>query len=158
MNIFFLDNDVTLCAQYHCDKHVIKMILESAQILCTVLHQYGIDAPYRPTHQKHPCTIWAGESLDNWLWLKQLVVALNKEYQYRFMHDEPHKSTIVVLDLPNPPISAIGITERPQVMPEQYKIPGDPVTAYRQFYLSEKSHLLNYTKRVAPFWVTKIEN
>lgn len=47
MNIFYLDEDVTLCAQYHCDKHVIKMILESAQILCTVLHQNNLSAPYR---------------------------------------------------------------------------------------------------------------
>jgi len=153
MNIFFLDNDLSLCAQYHCDKHVIKMILESTQILCAVLHQHGVNAPYRPTHQKHPCVIWAGESLDNWLWLRDLVVELNKEYQYRFDHDEPHQSASVASELPLPPIPAIGITERPQAMPDQYKVLGDPVTAYRRFYLGEKRQLLKYTKRGVPEWL-----
>lgn len=57
MNIFYLDDDIETCARYHCDKHVIKMILESAQILCTVLWINQIPAPYRSTHKHHPCVI-----------------------------------------------------------------------------------------------------
>ena len=79
MNIFYLDEDTEICAQYHCDKHVVKMILEYAQILCTVLHELGQEAPYRPTHRNHPCTVWARESLDNWIWLRALCQALNQE-------------------------------------------------------------------------------
>lgn len=154
MNIFFLDEDISLCAQYHCDAHVVKMILESTQMLCTVLHQQGIDAPYRPTHQHHPCVIWAGESLDNWCWLKTLVAELNNEYQYRFDHDEAHQSATVAMTLPLPPLDEIGITERPQAMPDKYKVPGDPVAAYRRFYLAEKYHLLKYTKREVPEWIS----
>src|SRR5688572_10301475 len=120
MNIFFLDSELSLCAQYHCDSHVIKMILESTQILCTVLHQHGLQAPYRATHQKHPCVIWAGASLDNWSWLQALTLELNKEYQYRFEHDKPHQSALAAMQLTPPPLPAIGITERPQVMPVQY--------------------------------------
>ena len=148
-----LDNELELCAQYHCDKHVVKMILESAQMLCTVLHQNGQDAPYKSTHEKHPCVIWAGESLDNWIWLKNLTEELNKEYQYRFEHSKSHRSAAVVRALTLPSIASKGITERPQAMPEEYKVPGDPVAAYRQFYLSEKHHLLHYTKRDKPWWV-----
>jgi len=155
LNIFFLDENLTLCAQYHCNCHVVKMILESTQILCTVLHTYGVDAVYRPTHFKHPCVLWAGESLDNWLWLKELVVELNKEYQYRFKHSESHRSANVASALPLPPIPSFGITERPQIMPEQYRIRGDPVTAYRQFYLGEKVHLLKYSRRAVPPWILR---
>ncbi|ODN41423.1 pyrimidine dimer DNA glycosylase/endonuclease V [Piscirickettsia litoralis] len=153
MNIFYLDNDIKQCAQYHCDAHVVKMILESAQMLCTVLHQQGIEAPYRPTHANHPCVVWLGESLDNWLWLKQLAFALNDEYRYRYNKKDDHKSIGVVKELSLPPLKSLGITERPQTMPEQYKVTGDPVAAYRQFYLAEKSHLLKYTKRNFPSWV-----
>jgi len=153
LNIFFLDEDVTLCAQYHCNAHVVKMILESTQMLCTVLHSHALAAPYRSTHVKHPCVVWAGESLDNWRWLRVLVVELNKEYQYRFEHEAPHRSVNVALTLVEPPIPSFGITERPQIMPGQYQVSGDPVAAYRNFYLGEKRHLLKYSRRAVPEWV-----
>lgn len=152
MNIFYLDEDITLCARYHCDSHVVKMILESVQILCTVLSKNKVSAPYRPTHKNHSCFIWAGESLENWIWLRNLVFELNKEFQYRFDHNSPHKSVLVSNSLALPPIPAIGITERPQAMPEIYKILGDPITAYRQYYVAEKGSLLKYTKRPVPEW------
>ena len=57
MNIFLLDWNTDVCAQYHCDKHVVKMILESTQMLSTVHSKYYSDlAPYLPVHAKHPCT------------------------------------------------------------------------------------------------------
>jgi hypothetical protein len=66
INIFVLDLDIPTCAAYHADQHVIKMVLESAQMLCTVLSGYGVATPYKPTHARHPCTLWAGASLANW--------------------------------------------------------------------------------------------
>ena len=54
MNIFILDNNIEKCARYHCDQHVVKMILESVQILCTALNKKGMQTPYRSTHVKHP--------------------------------------------------------------------------------------------------------
>jgi hypothetical protein len=155
LNIFFLDEDLILCAQYHCDAHVVKMILESTQMLCTVLSLSGINTPYRPTHPKHPCVVWSTASLDNWCWLRDLVVELNQEYQFRFEHTHVHRSADVALKLPTPPIPSRGITERPQTMPEHYKIPGNPVAAYRKFYLGEKKHLFKYTKRAVPPWITR---
>ena len=151
MNIFYLDSNVDTCARYHCDKHIIKMILESAQILCTVLWMHNISAPYRKTHQYHPCVLWANESLSNWLWLKDLATALNKEYQYRFDHQKNHKSYDVILSLENPPLPELGLTKRPQAMPHEFK-QTNPVKAYRAYYKNCKRHLAYWTKRSTPEW------
>jgi len=84
MNILVLDNDIEKCAQYHCDKHVVKMILESAQMLSATLRLNGADQGYQVTHKNYPCTKWTRESLSNWKWLKKLATALNKKYKFRF--------------------------------------------------------------------------
>ena len=151
MNIFYLDSVITQCARDHCDKHVVKMILESAQILCSVLWMHDIKAPYKPTHLHHPCVLWANQSLSNWLWLKQLSGALNEEYKYRFNHKKNHKSYDVVLKLQNPSIIDLGLTERPQALPDEFK-QTDPVKAYRQYYKARKLHLAQWTKREIPVW------
>ena len=153
MNIFYLDEDIEVCARYHVDAHVVKMILESAQMLCTAAHVHGMSVPYKPTHLNHPCVIWAAASEDNWVWLRALMTALNKEYQYRFEHQKPHQSMVALQSLSKPSILSRGLTERPQVMPEAYKIPGHPVQAYRAYYASEKRHILRYTKRTTPSWM-----
>lgn len=151
MNIFYLDEDITKCARFHCDKHVIKMILESAQILCSVLWMHDVKAPYRLTHIHHPCVIWANESLSNWLWLKDLAKALNDEYKYRFNHEKNHKSYDVILNLEVPSIIDHGLTERPQVMPDEFK-QVDPVKAYRAYYKARKREIARWTKRDIPAW------
>jgi hypothetical protein len=152
MNIFVLDSDVRKCARYHADRHVIKMILESTQMLCTALHRHGVEAPYKPTHRKHPCTLWAGESLANWKWLRRLALALNEEYKYRFGGKGDHSSAVVALKLQPPPINNIGLTEFAQAMPEEYKVKGDAVAAYRKFYIGEKSRFAKWTRRKVPKW------
>lgn len=151
MNIFYLDDDIRHCAQFHCDKHVIKMTLESAQILCSVLCINHIKAPYKATHLKHPCVIWANQSLSNWLWLKALAGALNDEYKYRFNHTKNHKSFDVILSLEIPLIPDLGLTERPQALPDEFK-QNDPIQAYRDYYQSRKQHLAQWTKRGKPYW------
>lgn len=155
MNIFYLDSDVTQCARFHSDKHVIKMILESAQILCSVLWLHQIEAPYKPTHLNHPCVLWANESLSNWIWLKKLAYALNEEYKYRFNRNN-HKSYDVILMLEIPPIPDYGLTKRPQVLPDELK-QEDPVIAYRHYYKIYKRHLGHWTKRDVPDWFLKTD-
>lgn len=155
MNIFYFDSDFEICARDHCDVHVIKMILESAQILCTVLWLHDIAAPYRPTHQRHPSVLWANQSLSNWCWLKALAGALNKEYQYRFHHDVNHRSYDVIESLPLPPLPDMGLTEMPQVMPPEYQH-ACPVTAYRRYFMGCKTHLAKWKKRPAPLWFNAI--
>lgn len=147
-----LDLDIRKCAQFHADQHVIKMILESAQMLCTVLNKYDIPAPYKPTHFDHPCTLWAGASLTNWKWLKTLALALNEEYKYRFGKSRDHQSALVICELPIPPIQDKGLTEFAQTMPEKYRVPGDAVKAYRKFYIGEKYRFATWKKRGVPKW------
>ena len=152
MNIFILDKDIEKCAQYHCDQHVVKMILESVQMLCTALNKKGFTTPYKSTHIKHPCVLWVEESFGNYSWLQNLALALNTEYRFRFERDSDHKSIHVLNEISNCSYDNPGLTEFAQAMPDKYKIPGDPVRAYRRFYLGEKMGFAKWTKRSAPEW------
>jgi hypothetical protein len=152
MNIFVLDNDIEKCAQYYCDKHVIKMILESAQMLSATLRLNGIDKGYQVTHKNHPCTKWTRESLSNWKWLKKLATSLNKEYKFRFSHQINHKSYDLIKILPIPKIKDYGLTPFAQAMPNEFKNK-NPIKAYRDFYCSEKKNILFWTKRTKPEWI-----
>ncbi len=149
MNIFILDINKTKSAQYHCDKHVSKMILEATQLLCN--HVYL--PPYKPTHTKHPCSLWVGESIDNWLWLQEFVLELNKEKIYRYK--KSHKSADIARNL-NPPYKYLpfnkGLTPFAQAMPEQYK-DSDPVIAYRNYYKNEKMSIATWKNRSIPFFM-----
>lgn len=157
MNIFVLDTDIEKCARYHCDQHVIKMILESVQILCTALNKKGMSTPYRSTHIKHPCVLWVEESFDNFIWLKKLALALNKEYKYRFNKNTDHRSIAVLGEISGHRYEGTGLTEFVQAMPDQYKVPGDAVLAYRRFYLGEKMRFARWTKRRMPDWINEQE-
>ncbi len=153
MNIFILDNDIATCARYHCDQHVIKMILESVQLLCTALNQKGMVTPYKSTHIKHPCVLWVAESHDNFLWLVKLTHALNAEYRFRFQKEVDHKSMAVLGQVEGLSFPGIGLTEFAQAMPEEYKLPGDAVSAYQRFYAGDKLGFARWTKRPTPDWL-----
>jgi len=153
MNIFVLDKNIEKCAQYHCDQHVVKMILESVQMLCTALNKKGITTPYKSTHQNHPCVLWVERSFNNFSWLRNLAFTLNNEYRFRFEKEVDHKSISVLHEISNHDYGKQGLTEFAQAMPETYKVPGDPVRAYRQFYLGEKMVFAKWTKRSIPDWV-----
>jgi hypothetical protein len=151
MNIFLLSLNLRLCAQYHVDKHVVKMILEAAQVLCTAIWLSGGTAPYKATHRKHPCTIWSAESLSNWVFLKDLCCELNEEYRYRYDKQVNHKSWDLIKDLPSPEIPDIGLTAFAQAMPVQYK-GEDAVEAYRRYYVGAKHSFAVWSKRDEPEW------
>jgi hypothetical protein len=153
MNIFVLDYDINRCSRYHCDQHVVKMILESVQMLCTALNKKGVSTPYRSTHVNHPCVLWVERSYDNFIWLRDLALALNEEYRFRFEKDRDHKSIAILRELPGPAYESHGLTEFAQAMPQQYKVPGNAVKAYRQFYLAEKMAFARWTRRKTPAWV-----
>ena len=82
MNIFILDQDPVKSAQFQCNKHVVKMCLETAQLLCSVFPS-GL-APYKRTHYNHPCAKWARDSWCNYMWLISHGHALCNEYEYRY--------------------------------------------------------------------------
>ncbi|WMC10099.1 pyrimidine dimer DNA glycosylase/endonuclease V [Oceanimonas pelagia] len=153
MNIFILDNNIERCAEYHCDQHVVKMILESVQILCTALNKKGFETPYKSTHIKHPSVLWVEESYDNFRWLIRLTSALNAEYRYRYRKEQDHKSMPVLAQIQQFEYPSTGLTAFAQAMPEQYKVPGDAVQAYRNFYLGEKLKFARWTRRGIPYWV-----
>ena len=142
MNIFVLDRNPKICAQYHCDKHVVKMILETAQMMCTVLNEVGYETPYKSTHSKHPCTLWLKESRNNYLWTRRLASWLNREYKLRYNKTDNHKSWDVIAKLPSLPkeLPLTCMTEFPQAMPDQYKNPNDHVDAYRKYMIAEKHY------------------
>lgn len=152
MNIFVLDQDMRRCARYYADQHVVKMILEGTQMLCTVLNENGVETPYKSTHTKHPCTLWTGKSLENWRWLRRLTLELNREFKYRYRREIDHQSAVVARALPQPPIPDLGLTEFAQAMPEEYRVPGDAVSAYRSFYVGEKARFATWTRRRRPRW------
>jgi hypothetical protein len=160
MNIFYLDRDPELAAKAHCDKHVVKMILESAQILCTVINEragYQL-TPYKSTHRNHPCTLWAGQRYENAKYLVDLARALDEEFRYRFNHEVSHKSwqmleDIDIFNLIHIYLPREGVQSPPALaMPDEYRL-ADPVESYRLYYRLDKQHLLTYTKTERPSWL-----
>jgi hypothetical protein len=152
MNIFVLDKDIELCARYHCDQHVSKMILESVQMMCTALNKKDLEAPYKSTHEMHPCVLWVGDSHANFRWLGKLARALNDEYKYRYARNRDHASIKVLDEIEAIRFHCNGLTEFAQAMPDQYRVPGNAVKAYRTFYQNEKRKFATWTRRSEPGW------
>lgn len=139
MNIFILDYDLKKNAEYHCDQHVNKMILEAAQMLCTVAASNGIlNVPYKATHPKHPCTLWAGSSMDNYMYLCDYAYYLNEEAKRRYARKTDHKSWTVIESLDFPKLESKGLTTFAKAMPEEFKKITDPVEAYRAYYRTKE--------------------
>lgn len=152
MNIFVLDSNPATAAEMLCDRHVVKMIVESAQIMATVHHRYGSLATYRSTHEHHPCTLWAGNSAHNYAWLLAHAKAMCCEYTARY--GRKHKTEYYVFGelhaLPRG-IPVVGQTPFAQAMPDQYR-DIDPVLAYRRYYIGSKAEICKWTNRDVPAW------
>lgn len=149
MNIFVLDRNPIIAAQYHCDRHVVKMILESAQMLST-----ATGMGYKPTHHNHPCTLWVKQSAQNALWLHQLAFYLNREWQERYGHKNNHKSWEVIKTLDYGMLPDRDMTPFAQAMPDDYKR-ADPVQAYRDYYRGEKSDIATWRNNTPDWWYTQ---
>lgn len=155
MNIFILDENPDVAATLHNDKHVVKMIVETAQLLSTAHHVAGSPIAaklYRKTHENHPCAKWVRESKANYEWAYFLFNALCIEYTYRYgkQHKTMREKAIALGNIPN--IPDVGLTPFPQCMPDDCRVPGDPVSAYRKYYREHKSHIANWKKRDIPEW------
>lgn len=164
MNIFYLDESPAVAAIYHCDKHVVKMILESAQLLCTAVNVTAGKqiTPYKTTHINHPCSIWIRESFANWFYVYKLMLYLENEWQFRYGHIKRHKSVSLLTefkdgfrleDLAKVYLSDKPFTKPALAMPDHCKISSDPTECYRYYYRTEKKDLLTYTGREMPFWL-----
>jgi hypothetical protein len=177
MNIFYLDHDVTKCAEMHNDKHVVKMILEYAQLLSTahrvidgtlvdgysktgrkqkryVLSDHRDSTLYSATHLNHPSAVWVRKNQKNYIWLSQLLHACCKEYTYRYGKVHKVERDGLLEELYNWPMNmATGdFTEPTPAMPDEVKIPGDSIKSYRNYYINNKVHLASWKKRQVPEW------
>lgn len=157
MNIFYLDRNIEKCAQAHCDKHVNKMILEGAQLLASAHHLTNPEAAtipdmYRLTHKNHPDAIWVRSSINHYLYLMDLMEALNEECQYRYEHSRTHVSLLKVHSWPYPVLPDIKFTEPPKCVHDDWKQVPDTVEAYRKYYCRDKKDIVSWTKRQPPEW------
>lgn len=183
MNIFYLDQDPRQCAEWMVDKHVVKMILETAQLLSTahrvldgqlvevsffvdgldrrvkkkklwLLEDTRNDVLYNATHMNHPSAIWARQSVENYNWLVEHLFALGDEYTYRY--GKVHKTmTKLGYEIQSPPhnLRDWDMTPMPSCMAEEYIISDDPVTNYRNYYKHGKSNIHAWKNREAPSWI-----
>ena len=181
MNIFILDESPKEAARLQCDKHIVKMILESAQMLSTAHRMLDGTLEYRPSvsgkrlvryyvhpdqifennlykavHFDHPCTEWTMESVDNYIWHYEHFLALGDEYNYRY--GKHHKSMGLRSMLFRPPqniLTGFGKTPFRLAMkdyPECIDL-GDPVQAYQAFYQTKQERFkMKWTGREIPEW------
>jgi hypothetical protein len=176
MNIFYLHEDPKQAAEWTVDKHTVKMILETAQLLSTAHRlldgeQYiGKTATgrnvkrwklnddretniYSATHINHPSSIWSRNSSDNYDWLYNYFRFVIDEYTHRY--GKTHKTESLLPYLQSKPYNiAIGpMTEMPCAMGDEYIVSDDPVENYRNYYKHGKKHLHKWSKREIPYWI-----
>lgn len=174
MNLFYLDHDAKLSAKYHCDKHVVKMILEYAQLLSTAhrlldgrettikqnnrnMRRWVLDntnlneSLYKATHFNHPCSVWVRKSNSNYQYLYKLFCYLCDEYTLRYnkVHMTEQKLRKILEYTPNN-IPSLGFSTPPCCMPDNCVIFGDVVSSYQKYYKLEKSYMAVWSKRTTP--------
>lgn len=160
MNIFYLSRNIKECAQSHCDKHCNKMILESAQLIASAIHLAhpdALDIPdlYRLTHKNHPDAVWVRSSINNYLYLMDLMDALNEEAQYRYGHSKDHVSLVKMRNWPFPKLPDVPFSDPPKCVHDDWKGMSDTVEAYRAYYNRDKRDIASWTKRDPPSWFSK---
>jgi hypothetical protein len=154
MNIFVLDENPQIAAQMHNDKHVVKMILETAQLLCGVhwVTDSPYSIPYKLSHKNHPCSIWVRECIENYIWLCDLGLSLCEEYTYRY--GKRHKSQDIIewALVHKPKLKENGdITPFALAMPDECK-KTSAVDSYRLYYITHKSSISSWKNRNKPYW------
>jgi len=183
MNIFYLDKDPKICAEMHVDKHCVKMILETAQLLSTAhrvldgIKVTGVSPTnrkktyyvipdigdredprqttlYSATHINHPSAVWCRQSRSNYDWLLKLLKCLCAEYTYRYgkIH-KVDREILKWLGLGPTNIPDVPFTEPTPAMPDQYKVPGNSVQSYRNYYNGEKQRMFSWKHRSVPEWI-----
>lgn len=139
MNIFYLDSCPAEAARMQCDKHVVKMILETAQLLSTAHHELDGESPaYKPTHKNHPSAVWVRNSLQHYAWTVSHLAALGSEYQRRY--GKVHKTIrehLTSLKRPPAALQANFWRDPPQCMPDDCK--RDSTTLAYQLYYNTKA-------------------
>ena len=177
MNIFYLDKHYRTCAKQHVDKHVVKMIVEYAQLLSTAhrvldgeeyegrtannrrIRRFKMansnieNTLYKASHINLPSAIWVRESSQHYWWLYLLFRELCIEYTHRYGKIHSTESKLgEILQIKPKNIKDNGFVEPPQAMPDYCKVPGDSIKAYQMYYVNEKIGFAKWTKRDIPSW------
>jgi len=182
MNIFYLDKDPKVCATMHCDKHVVKMIIEYAQLLSTAhrvldgvsknvltksnrkyttwIHPIPLmeTTLYKSTMRNHPSAIWARQSLSHYVYLKELWKNLCAEYTYRYgkVHIT-YTKLIDVLEVNPTNIPNVPFFDPPPAMSHfpLCIVPNNSLHSYYNYYIVAKNYFAKWTKRPIPEWYSK---
>lgn len=181
MNIFCLDRDPKLAAQYHVDKHVVKMILELSQILSTAHRvldgemnigltktgrkqkQYKLQDSrelilYKATHVNHPSCVYARTNSFCYSWTHALLVELCEEYSYRYGKIHKCQSIGLVSALYHTPTNITLSNEEllPFVAMPEHCVKADVVSSYRNYYITEKRRMASWSGKInsreIPWW------
>lgn len=178
MNIFYIHPDPYVAAQQMVDRHVVKMILESAQLLSTahrlldgreyadktaagrsarrwLLSDVRENVLYKATHMQHPSNVWVRQSSENYNWLYNHFLGLMNEYTFRYGKQHLCERNDISLMLMDAPTNIrVGVFTPPTpAMPDEYKVANDSLSSYRNYYKQGKAHLHKYTKREMPDWI-----
>jgi len=176
MNIFYLNKDPKVCAEMHVDKHCVKMILEYAQLLSTthrVLDGILVDGLsksgrkrkqyilpdqreqmlYSATHINHPSAIWVRQSDANYAWLFKMFGALMDEYTYRYGKNHACERLADALSHRPNNIPKGSFTEPTPAMPDHYKVAGDSIQSYKNYYLGDKQRMFSWKNRPTPQFI-----
>ena len=147
MNIFYLDESPVIAAKVQYNKHVVKMILESAQMLCAAHHVLGskLDIPYKLAHKNHPSTIWVRENSIHYDWLYFHMQALGFEYTKRYGKEHMSITKCRHLHVHPENIPHEPFVQPPQCMPDEYKDKCS-IKAYWNYYIGEKHIVANPNK------------
>ena len=169
MNVFYLDNNPKSAARMQCDRHVVKMILESAQLLSTAHRVLDGDewadshSLYKVTHKNHPSAVWARASAHNYQWLYRHFLGLCDEYNYRYgkIHLSETKLSDCLWFTPTSIDHNADFTAPPQCMPDEYKSDISSIIGYRQYYALNKApnDWFCYNKnRPSPLFIQEIQD
>jgi len=178
MNIFAVDKDPIQSAIWLVDKHIVKMVLETAQLLSTAhrildgteytdktktgrnVKRWRLPDErevylYSATHVNHPSAVWCRANNNNYNWLYCHFLGLLAEYTHRY--GKTHKCDSMSEWLMRAPYNIeIGhLTPVTPAMPDEYKVPHDSVSSYRNYYRVAKARMHKWTKREIPEWITQ---
>jgi len=180
VNIFYLDHNPVEAARSHLDKHVVKMILEYAQLLSTahrvldgvltvglsksgrkrkqyVLNDERDQVLYSATHINHPSAVWVRQNKANYDYLYALFVSTCDEYTHRYgkTHLTDSKLREVLHEFPKNIYSdnKLHVWHGPTpAMPDECKVAGDHIASYRKYYIDKKADMAMWTNREPPEW------
>lgn len=152
MNIFVLDESPQKSARYHCDKHVVKMITESRQMMKHAVDIHNKGKFSSRGYVNHPCSVWVRDTIDNYMWLYEMTAYLNEEYKHRYNKIEDHKSWTEIQSWDMPECPATGLTQFALAMPIEYQNQDNVVDSYRNYYIYEKQDFATWRKRERPIW------